>query len=91
MLIVYHRQEVRLEVYTSARQQQIDCYGAGVRVARSIKKAMLRVRAGGIRVGEEGVIEYVVSNLSWHSGEEGGGDLRIDIWATGDLGNGGGF
>ena len=52
---------------------------------------MLRVRAGGVRVGEEGIIEYVVSNLGRHSGEERGGDLRIDIWATGDLGNGGGF
>ena len=52
---------------------------------------MLRVRAGRVRVGEEGIIEYVASNLSRYSGEEWGCDLRIDVRATGDLGNGGGF
>ena len=52
---------------------------------------MLLFGGGGSRVGEEGIIENVVSDLGRYSGEEWGCDLRIDIWATGDLGNGGGF
>ena len=52
---------------------------------------MLGVGARRIWVGEKGIIEYVVPNLGWQFGEERGGDLGIDVWSAGDLGNGSGL
>ena len=62
-----------------------------MRVAGSIKEAVPRVRARRVWVGEEGIVEYMVSNLGGKCGEERGGDLRIDIRTAGNLGNSGGF
>ena len=62
-----------------------------MRVARSIPEAVPRVWARGIWVGEKGIVEYMVANLSGQCGEKRGGDLRIDVRTTGDLGDGSGF
>lgn len=62
-----------------------------MRVAGSIPEAVPRIRARKVWVGEEGIVEYMVSNLGWQCREERGGDLRINIWTAGYLGDGGGF
>ncbi len=62
-----------------------------MRVAGSIPEAVPRVRARRVWIGEEGIVEYVGSNLGWQYGEERGGYLRVDVWTAGDLGDGGGF
>ena len=91
MFVVRHGQQVRFEVYAPARQQQCDIDLSCMGVAGTIPEAVTGIRSGRVWIGEESVMEDLAADFGGEEGEERGSDLRVNVRAAGNFGDGGGF